>query len=231
MFLTPILRTLGQLDDPVFLGAAWRSLAWAAAGFALLVAGIAWGGHAATAGYGWWSWLAALAGGVGALLLALLLFLPVATVIATLFIDRIAAAVEWRFYPGLPPPNPASLSAQAWDGVVLGLRVLAWQLLALLLAFVLPGVGLVLGWIVAAWAIGRGLFVAVAMRRMTRAAAQAEYRARRPAVLAQGGALAAISLVPLLNLLLPLLGAAAMVHVLHAPQASSPGASAPRPRV
>ncbi len=215
-YLTPLLRAAGQFDDPVFIGVAWRSLAWAAAGFALLTAAAIWGSHAVLADYGWWSWLAALFGGVGSVLLAMPLFLPVAALIAALFIDPVAAAVERRFYPGLVPARAASLTAQIWDGAALALRVLALQLLALVLALILPGIGLVLGWMVAAWAIGRGLFVAVAMRRMSRAEAQAIYRARRAMVLAQGAALAAISLVPLLNLLLPLLGTAAMVHVLHA---------------
>ena len=216
MFLLPLTRTISQLDDRVFLGAALRSLFWAAAAFAGLIALSAWGGHALLAGQAGVSWLGALAGGLGAAILATVLFVPVATLIATLFIDPIAAAVERRYYPGLPPAMPASLAVQAWDGVALGLWVLLFQAIALVLALLVPGLGLLLGWAIAAWAIGRGLFVAVAMRRMTRAAAQAAYRARRPAVLAQGAVFAAIGLVPLLNLLLPLLGTAAMVHVLHA---------------
>ena len=75
-----------------------------------------------------------------------------------------------------------------------------------------------IGWAVAAFAVGRGLFVAVAMRRMDRPAALALYASRRPAVLAQGALVVAASLVPLLNLLAPVLGIAAMVHVLHLSQ-------------
>jgi uncharacterized protein involved in cysteine biosynthesis len=51
---------------------------------------------------------------------------------------------------------------------------------------------------------------------MDRASAQALYRQRRLGVLAQGGLMTAGSLVPLLNLLTPVLGTAAMVHLLHA---------------
>ena len=36
--------------------------------------------------------------------LALWLFVPVAIVIATCFLDAIASAVDRRFYPGLPVP-------------------------------------------------------------------------------------------------------------------------------
>lgn len=215
--LTPFLRAVSQLDDRAFLSAVLHSVLWSALAFVLLGAGLAWGAHAAAAGVGWLAWVASLLGVVGAALLTLVLFVPLATAIALMFSDRVAAAVERRHYPTLPPATPATLAAQAWDGVALGLRVLLMQMAALVLTLLLPGPGLVLGWVVAAWAMGRGLFVAVAMRRMTRAAAVAVYRRHRLAVLAQGGLMVAASLVPVLNLLAPVLGVAALVHVLHAP--------------
>jgi uncharacterized protein involved in cysteine biosynthesis len=55
---------------------------------------------------------------------------------------------------------------------------------------------------------------------MDRAAAQAVYQQRRLAVVAQGGLMAALGLVPVLNLVSPVLGTAALVHVLHAPDAA-----------
>ncbi len=210
----PALRAIAQLDDRVFLGVLLRSVAWALAGFVLLTVAIVWGAHALLADRGVWAWLAALLGGAGSAMLSLYLFLPVAATIATLFVDRVADAVERRFYPGLPPAAAAPMTAQIWDGIALGLRVLGMQILALVLALLLPGVGLLLGWAVAAWAVGRGLFVAVAMRRMDRPAAHAVYLRHRPAVLVQGALIAACGLVPLLNLLAPVLGVAAMVHVM-----------------
>ena len=215
-FLEPLRRSVAQLDDPVFLGVVLRSVAWAALAFVLLAALLVWGGQAAVAGHGLWTWLAGLLGGIGAAVLALFLFLPLAATIATLFLDRVAEAVERRWYPGLPPARPAPLGQQIQDGIALGLRVLVLQVLALVLAIVLPGIGLVLGWVVAAWAIGRGLFVAVAMRRMDRGTATAYYRDRRLVVLAQGALISAGSLVPVLNLVAPVLATACMVHVLHA---------------
>lgn len=215
MLVAP-LRAFAQMDDPVFLGVVWRSVAAAVLGLAGSAALLVWGGHAALAGHGWVGWVGAALGGIGAGLLAMYLFLPVATLVAFLFVDRVADAVERRFYPFLPPANPAPLLDQAWDGAALGLRVLAWQTLTvLLLVTPLAPVAVPLGWIIAAWSVGRGLFVAVAMRRMDRAQAGALYRALRPAVVMQGGLLAAGSVVPLLNLFVPVLGIAAMVHLLH----------------
>ena len=222
--LQPAVRAFAQLDDPVFLGVVVRSVGWALAGFVGLAVLLAWGGHAAALAWipdpaeaGILGWVAYAAGPVGAALLALLLFLPVATVIAVLFLDRVAEAVERRWYPRVPPAAPAPLSHQIWDGLELGLQVLAMQVLALVLSVLLPGVGLLLGWLVAAWALGRGLFVAVAMRRMGLREARLACRARLPEVVVQGGLMAALGVVPVLNLLAPVLGAAALVHVLHAP--------------
>jgi CysZ protein len=213
----PSFRAVAQLDDPVFIGTVLRSVGWSGVAFALLWTGVVWGAHEALAGYGWWSWLVSLLGGIGAALLAVVLFVPVATAIATLFIDRVSDAVERRHYPGLPHAVPAPLSVQLWDGVVLGVQVLALQVVSLVVALLLPGPGFILAWGITAWAIGRGLFVAVAMRRMDRPAARALYRQNRLAVLAQGGVMAAGAIIPPLNLIVPVLGTAAMVHVLHRP--------------
>jgi CysZ protein len=161
------------------------------------------------------AWAAGLAGGAGAALAAFWLYLPVASAIGCLYVDRVAAAVERRYYPGAPPSRGATIPAQLVDAIRTGLMVLLFTLIALLLAIVLPGVGLVLAWLIAAWAIGRGLFGAVAMRRMSRGDAAVLARRQRTVILAQGAILAAGGFVPLLNLLVPVLGTAAMVHVLH----------------
>lgn len=221
---------IGQLDDPAFLGAVLRSVA------AAVAAVLALGGLMAFAGVelawmwapadpsqsGWLAWAAGAAGFMGALVLGLFLFVPLATAVATLFVDSVAGAVERRHYPALPPAQPASLVAQAWDGVALGAMVLAMQVLALLVSLLIPGLGLAVGWFVTAWAIGRGLFMAVALRRCPRDQALALYCARRGAVLLQGALVAAAALVPGLNLVAPVLGLAAMVHVL-GPAVSLPG--------
>jgi CysZ protein len=74
--------------------------------------------------------------------------------------------------------------------------------------------GLLLAWIIAAYAIGRGLFVAVAMRRMNRIDAERLYRRGRTSVLASGAMLSISAYIPVLNLLIPIIGTACMVHIL-----------------
>src|SRR6185312_4975464 len=212
--LSPLARALAQLDDPAFLGVLWRSLVWSAMCFLVLLIGAIWGVQHVLAGHAVWAWLAGVLSGLGAALLAFWLFLPIAAVIGTLYLERIARAVERRFYPGLAPAQGAPAAVQAWDGLAVGARILLLNVLALVLALLIPGIGLVIAWAIGAYAIGRGLFVAVAMRRMSRPEAQALYHRRRVMVLAQGGILALAGYIPLLNLLIPVIGTAAMVHIM-----------------
>ena len=223
------MRALGQLDDPVLLGVLARSVGWSIVCFAALHVFTIWAVHHLLNLHGWVAWTADILGSVGASLLAFWLFLPVAAAIGTLYFDRIAYAVEHRYYPWLPPPQAAPMMEQVWDGLAVGLRVLVLNIFALALALLIPGVGLVLGWLIAAYAIGRGLFVAVAMRRMPREAAESLYQTRRASVLVTGGILAGVAYVPLANLLIPVVGVAAMVHVLDAAMAGSavPGRGQP----
>ena len=220
--LTPLGRAIGQLDDRIFLGVLLQSVALAALCFLLLHVGAFWVVHSVLALHGWLAWGADILGTIGASILALWLFIPVAVLIGTLFIERIARAVERRHYPYVHPAVGESLAVQAWDGLAVGLRILGLNLIALVLALMIPGIGLLAAWAIGAFAIGRGLFVAVAMRRMSRPAAEALYRRHRGVILAQGGILALAGYIPVLNLLIPVLGTAAMVHVMDRAMADWP---------
>jgi len=214
--MRPLVLAFAQLNDPACSGVLWRSVLLTLATVVALLALSMWGIGLLLADYHWPRWLAEIVGTLGVVLLAWWLFLPAAMLIATLFIERIAAAVDRRHYPDAPPPRPAPIVVQVWDGLALAAQILVLNLAALLLALLpVPGLGLVLALLVSGWAIGRGLFVAVAMRRVSRMDAIALYRGHRLSVLVPGAALAAAALVPGLNLVVPIVGTAAMVHVLN----------------
>lgn len=212
--LTPMARAVAQLGDRAFLDVLLRCLAWSAVCFIALHLIAVWVVQRVLQWHGPLGWASDLLATVGATLLTLWLFLPLAAAISTLYLSRIAAAVERRYYPSLPPAQGASVAAQAWDAVVLCVRILAFSLVSLALVLIVPAAGVVLAWAIAAYALGRGLFVAVSMRRMPRGDAESLYRRFRWQILAQGGLMAAAACLPLVNLLIPLLGTAAMVHVL-----------------
>ena len=189
--LLPMSRALSQLTDPAMLGVVWRSVLFSALFFAaILFATIAAVHHYVAAG-GLVAWALDALGSIAASVLAMWLFLPVAAIIGTLYFERIARAVERVYYPSLPAAQSAPSLEQLTVSLGVGLRVLGLNLLALLLTLLLPGIGLPIGWAVASWAMGRGLFVAVAMRRLNRRDTEALYRTVRPVALVQGAAMAA----------------------------------------
>jgi len=76
-------------------------------------------------------------------------------------------------------------------------------------------VGAVAFWAIAAVSLGYGLFDGVAQRRMSIAESHRLRARMRGPVLVLGGVLALLALVPFLNLTVPVLGTAAMTHLLH----------------
>jgi CysZ protein len=105
------------------------------------------------------------------------------------------------------------VAAQVAFGLRFGLRLLVIQLLLLPLLFV-PVVGFALALLVSAHALGSGMVQQTALLRMDAAAARQAWRRMRLSGWLLGLALAAMALVPLLNLLVPVLGTAAAVHLL-----------------
>jgi len=210
-----LFLAIGQIGDPAFR----RPMLLGVLGAALALGLLVWGAVEAAAWVAagdasWLSWLAQAAGGAVGLLLAWWLFLPVAAAIASQLVEPVARAVERRHYPGLPPPRGASVAAQVAFGLRFGLRLLLIQILLLPLFFI-PLVGFVLALLVSAHALGAGMVTQTALLRMTMPEARAAWRRKRLSGWVLGLLLALMALVPILNLLVPVLGTAAAVHLLH----------------
>jgi uncharacterized protein involved in cysteine biosynthesis len=226
--LTPLLLAFRQLTDPAMLGPVLKGALVAFLAFAGLAGLAAWGLDGLVGQ--WLPGLATALGGILALGLATWLFVPVMLLGMGLFLDGVAAAVERRWYPGLPPAAGAGPLAQMGLGLRLGLRFGLLYLLALPVALLAPPVGTLLLWLIGAFALGHGLFEGVALRRLPAAEARAARRAREIPVLVTGTLLAGLASLPLVNLLVPCLGAAAMTHLLHQPLPGNarPGRDFPR---
>ena len=160
-------------------------------------------------------------GGIGAFALTLLgiwfLFPGVAIGVITGFADRIAAAVEERHYPeAANKARPLGLGRAALMGLRSGARILLFNLLALpfYLLLLVTGVGpFILFVIVNGLAFGRDLGELAATRhsdRVTRRAWLKETRGEQGLI---GTMVSAMFLVPFVNLVAPVVGAAAAVHL------------------
>ncbi|WP_370228900.1 EI24 domain-containing protein [Cognatishimia sp.] len=149
------------------------------------------------------------------LLLSVFLMVPVASAFTSLFLDRIAGAVEDRHYRYLPDAESVPFGDALKDTVnFLGILVAA-NVLALLLYLALPPFAPLIFWGLNGFLLGREYFFVAAMRRIGRAGAK-EMRREHFATIWVAGTLMAIPLsVPLVNLLIPILGAATFTHIFH----------------
>lgn len=221
---TALAHAMGQLTDRAVLRVVGKSVAVTVLVFvalgAALYAGLVWAfanaGLAGDAG--------GFAGAAAAVLIAGLafwfLFRVVAIAVLQLFADEIVAAVEARHYPEacararkLPLRRDLANSLRGIG------RTLAFNALALpvALALVFTGVGsavVLLG--VNAWLLGREL-TDMAWLRHCGDGPGAERRnpVAKGQRLALGAVIAMIMLVPLANMLAPILGAAAGTHLTH----------------
>jgi uncharacterized protein involved in cysteine biosynthesis len=223
---------LGDLADPRILAILLRSLLITLLIFAVMGLGLAW----ALDGADPCDWvgmetscaLGLSGGGLGAVLLTALagwlLFPAVALGVVSAYSDRIVAAVEARHYPAaLAAARPMG----AVDGVALGLRstvrLIVYNLLALplYLILLLTGIGTLIAFLaVNGLAIGRDLGEMVAARHGDRATRRAWIGATRGDRALIGIVVAAIFVVPIVNLLAPVVGAAMATHLYHKPRRS-----------
>jgi uncharacterized protein involved in cysteine biosynthesis len=203
-----------QMGDPAFR----RPLIMGVLGAALSVAGLIWlaawlAGWAAAGGPEWLAWITQAGGAAAGVFLGWWLFLPIALGIASLFTDTIAGAVERRHYPGLAAPSGASALAQMGHGIWFGCKLLLLQILLLPLFFI-PIFGALLALLIAAHGLGAGLLREVALRRMNVAHSRIAWQRLRWQGWMLGLALALMAMVPVLNLLVPIIGIAAAAHLL-----------------
>jgi uncharacterized protein involved in cysteine biosynthesis len=154
---------------------------------------------------------------------AWVLFRIVALAVLQFFADEVVVAVEAKHYPALSEsartPSFAEDSRQALSAT--GRAVLV-NLLALPFALVLlvTGIGTaLLFWAVNAWLLGRELQDMTWLRHRLYGQTRPPIDAATRFVL--GGIVAALLIVPFVNLLAPVLGAAAATHLVHRRKAAA----------
>ena len=170
------------------------------------------------------------ASGFGAFLLTAIglwfLFPAIGMGVISAYMDRIIAAVEERHYP----QALASARPLGWvNGAMLGLRstgrVLLYNLVALpfYILLLVTGVGTVLLFVVVnGVAFGRDLGEMVSMRHLDRPARRIWLRSTRTQRATMGAVVTVIFLLPVINLLAPVIGAAMATHLLWTTRDTAP---------
>jgi len=230
MILSDFLKAVGQIGDRRFRKVLWRgiglTLLLLAAVTAVLVWGIGWlvGDSVTLPLLGQVQWVDnVISWAFVALMFVMSVFLmvPVASAFVSMFLDDVAEAVEDRHYPSLPKVDGVPLRDGIIDGIsAMGVLIVA-NIAALLLTLVFPIAGLPVFYAVNGFLLGREYFTVAAMRRLGRAGA-VQMRKRHGATIWMAGVLMALPLtVPILNLLVPIIGAATFTHLFHRLQAKA----------
>ncbi|MFZ5610407.1 MAG: EI24 domain-containing protein [Pseudomonadota bacterium] len=217
-------RALGQLDDPIFRRVLLLGLIGAFIAFIGAYLAARWGlGRVSAYDFAWADravdWALELGGLAAFLIAAYLLFPAVATAMMGLFLDDIVDAVEARHYPARRASRRLGVLAGVTAGLRLGLAIVFWNLLALPLYLILwfTGVGaIILYGLLNGYLLGREYLEMVALRHMKGRDAKRQRKANRGTVLGVGLAGTALFMIPVVNLLAPLLTTAAAVHAFHA---------------
>jgi uncharacterized protein involved in cysteine biosynthesis len=147
--------------------------------------------------------------------LSTFLMIPVASAITSLFLDEVADAVEAKHYLDLPRTGSVSFGDALRDTVnFFGLLILA-NTIAIVLYVMFPPLAPLIFWAVNGFLLGREYFTMVAIRWVGRSAASDLRKQYRPTIWIAGTLMAIPLSIPLLNLLIPILGAATFTHLYH----------------
>jgi CysZ protein len=215
--------TLAQIGDPGILRVIAKSLALTLMIFAVLVIGSVFATRALVATYYGWdvgvSMAAAAAAGLGVIIGAWLLFRAVAIPVIGLFADEVVAAIEARHYPAaaqIARPATAALSVKlafASFARLILLNLLAVPLYGLLL---FTAIGpLILFLAINALLLGRDLGEMVAVRHLDTAAVKSWLRVTRGERAIMGAVVTGVFMIPIINLIAPIVGAGMATHLFH----------------
>ncbi len=241
-FLGDVARAIAQFLDPAFQRVLWSGVALTLGLFVGFGYAVLWGlnrllpdrvGLPMVGEVGWIDDLASGASVLGLLVLSVFLMVPVASAVIGFFLDDVTDAVEARHYPHLPPAPSLSLldtvrDAAGFFGVLVVANIAAF---ALYLAF--APLAPFIFYAMNGFLLGREYFQLIAARRLGRAGAAALRRRHGLRIWAAGCVMALPLTVPVVNLTVPLLGAAAFTHLYHRlpkPEATSVRTSRDRAR-
>ncbi|NML06583.1 EI24 domain-containing protein [Sphingomonas sp. G-3-2-10] len=221
-----LFLSFGQLLDGRVAAVFLKSLVLTALLFAAAGVGLWWGLHWLTDNYGAWIGISREGGVVADIMTIVvmlfawwLLFRAIAIGVIGIFADEVVAAVEAKHYPqahAMARDVPFARSVAM--GLRAGLRIILINLLfaPLYIVLLVTGVGTAIAFfLVNSWLLGRDLGDMVAARHMPYGELP-QWRRRtslRRFVLGSVGT--GVMLVPVLNLLGPILGAAMATHAYH----------------
>lgn len=220
--LRAFLLAIGQIGDRAFAAVFLKSLAVTLLLLTVLGAGLWYGATALAGSFGWGTGAGGVLGAVALIAafgLGWLLFRAIAIGVMGVFADDIVIAVEAKYYPAaLATARRVSLGRGMALGVRSALRALLVNiaLAPVYLALLVTGVGTwLLFFLVNGWLLGQDLGTMVAARHIPDAMMRDWRKTGAVDRFALGVVGTALFMVPVLNLVAPILGAAMATHLFH----------------
>lgn len=224
MIFTDFAKAIGQIGDPRFRRVLFLGIGLTLALLVAAYAGFLWllnwldpatlnlpflGPNAFVGGLLSWGSMGLM------LILSIFLMIPVASAITSMFLEDVADAVEVRHYPELPPAPRVTFADAARDtlsffGLLVGVNLVA----LLFLPFYWFAAPLVF-YLINGFLLGREYFTIAALRREGRERARALRRENAIEIWFAGILMAIPLTIPLMNLVVPILGAATFTHLYH----------------
>jgi CysZ protein len=210
--LTDAARAFHETFLQPFRRVLWLSLGLTVIVLALFGAAAQWGLDAMPAtGAAWLDTVIEWVARFFAVIVLIPLVHPVVSLVASFFLERIAAKVEAQDYPADAPGRDQPVVQSLVVAIRFTLVLIVVNLIALPF-YLIPVVNLALFWVVNGYLLGREYFELVALRHLDASAARALRRRHALRIFLAGVVIALFATVPLLNLLAPLFATAFMVH-------------------
>ncbi len=206
------VKALNSLFAPGMFVVFFQSIALAIAVLFAFVAGAGyffwWLQHAMGIGLPWWL------GDMASAVVAFMFFPGIMPVIVSFFDYKIASLIERQDYPGTTPVVQAAFWPDFWHDVRFSLWAAVLNIIVLPL-YLIPGLNLVLFYVLNGYLLGREFFGMMARRHVSLEASRTLYRSHNTLVISAGILLTLLATIPVINLIAPFWGMAMMVHLYH----------------
>jgi CysZ protein len=210
--LSSAAAALGQMFDRKFQGVLWLGVGATFALFVILTIVLQWSvAYVPNFGLSWVRDAVAIISQFLLVIVFIFMGAPVAQLFASIFLDRVADAVEAKHYPG-PKPDGATFWGLLGAGLVFTAISTVLNLLAIPLQFASFGLGAIVVLFVNGYLTGRTFFELAALRHMPAREARTLRRRHRVRLFIGGVLISLPAMIPFLNFFVPLFGAAMMTH-------------------
>lgn len=206
-------RALSQLSDPAFARVILLSVVATLVLFGLLLTAVSWTLYETDLfAIPWLDTTVDVLGSLAVLAIAWLLFPAVVITVSSLMLESVVRAVERRHYPGLGPAREQPViegiaNSAKFLGIVIILNVLVLPL------YFIPLLNLVTYYCLNGYLLGREYYELVSLRRLDPQRMRYLRSEESMGLFLAGVIIAFLSVVPIVNLLVPVIATAFMVHV------------------